>query len=147
MVGARTPHGIGERAPDPFTYAEGDPEVSENPWLTAEPSTEPITIYTKPNCPACKLTEKALTKAGVGFEVIDLSQRPDIVEQLRSEGLLAAPVLEGPDGARTSGFRPDRIKALVAMVAPDAPGQAATPPLHDQPRPQPPLHRTHGMSQ
>lgn len=113
--------------------------MSENPWLTGQTSTpaEQITIYTKPDCPACRLTQRALSKAGVEFAVVDLSQRPDIVEQLRSEGLLAAPVLEGPDGARTSGFRPDRIKALVAMVAPASPGQDCQPAgLETPPQPQ-----------
>ncbi|SPT53479.1 Glutaredoxin-like protein nrdH [Actinomyces bovis] len=89
-----------------------------NPWLTNERSgaLSQITIYTKPNCPACRLTQRALDKAGVQFAVVDLSQRPDIVAQLRAEGLLAAPVVEGPDGQRSSGFRPERIKALVELA-------------------------------
>ena len=51
------------------------------------------------------------------YEVVDLSERPDLVEQLRSEGLLQAPILD--DGtSRSAGFRPDRIRAIVDAATP-----------------------------
>ncbi|MCI7513479.1 glutaredoxin domain-containing protein [Schaalia hyovaginalis] len=86
---------------------------------TAE-ETSGITVYTTPGCPGCQMTHRAFEKAGVDVTVIDLSTRPDLVEAFKSEGLTSAPILEGRDGARTSGFRPDRIRALIAASAPVA---------------------------
>jgi glutaredoxin-like protein NrdH len=73
-----------------------------------------ITIYTTPSCPGCQMTKQKLTEAGVPFETIDLSTRPDLVEAFTAEGLLSAPIIQTPDGKRTAGFRPDRIKAIIA---------------------------------
>lgn len=84
-----------------------------NPTL----DTPTLTIYTTPNCPSCRLTRQALDRAGLTYEVIDLSGRPDLVEQMRSEGLLQAPILD--DGtSRSAGFRPDRIRAIVDAATP-----------------------------
>ena len=82
-----------------------------------------LTVYTTPDCPGCQLTTRQLDKAGVAYEAIDLSGRPDLVEQFRSEGLLQAPIIETSDGQRTAGFDPARIKAIVAAATPQqAPG-------------------------
>lgn len=85
--------------------------------MNPTPDTPTLTIYTTPNCPSCRLTRQALDRAGLTYEVVDLSERPDLVVQLRSEGLLQAPILD--DGtARSAGFRPDRIRAIVDAATP-----------------------------
>ena len=86
--------------------------------MNPTPDTPTLTIYTTPNCPSCRLTRQALDRAGITYEVIDLSVRPDLVEQMRSEGLLQAPILD--DGtSRSAGFRPDRIRAIVDAATPE----------------------------
>lgn len=81
-----------------------------------------LTVYTTPDCPGCQMTRRQLDKAGVAYKAIDLSGRPDLVEQFRKEGLLQAPIIE-MDGQRTAGFDPSRIKAIVAAATPQqAPG-------------------------
>ena len=77
-----------------------------------------LTVYTTPNCPGCKMTRRQLDKAGVAYEAVDLSSRPDLVEQFRAEGLRQAPIIETSDGQRTAGFNPSRIKAIVAAATP-----------------------------
>ncbi len=85
--------------------------------MNPTPDAPMLTIYTTPNCPSCRLTRQALDRAGLTYEVVDLSKRPDLVEQLRSEGLLQAPILD--DGtSRSAGFRPDRIRAIVDATRP-----------------------------
>lgn len=85
--------------------------------MNPTPDTSTLTIYTTPNCPSCRLTRQALDRAGITYEVIDLSGRPDLVEQMRSEGLLQALILD--DGtSRSAGFRPDRIRAIVDAATP-----------------------------
>ena len=77
-----------------------------------------LTVYTTPNCPGCKMTRRQLDKAGVAYEAVDLSSRPDLVERFRAEGLRQAPIIETSDGQRTAGFNPSRIKAIVAAATP-----------------------------
>lgn len=72
-----------------------------------------VVIYTTPSCMGCEMTKRTLNKHGVEYAVVDLSSRPDLVEQFKREGLLSAPVVQAPDGKRTSGFRPDVIKSLI----------------------------------
>ncbi|CED91305.1 glutaredoxin domain-containing protein [Actinomyces succiniciruminis] len=88
----------------------------------------PITIYTTPHCMGCEMTRRQLDKAGVDYQVIDLTTRPDLVAQFRGEGLTSAPIVESPDGERTAGFRPDRIKAMVSAATSPTPAAAPTPP-------------------
>ena len=75
-----------------------------------------VTVYTKPACVQCNATYKALDKAGVAYEVVDITENPDAREYVMALGYLAAPVVVAGDD-HWSGFRPDRIKALTAAAA------------------------------
>ncbi|MBE7193065.1 MAG: redoxin NrdH [Gordonia polyisoprenivorans] len=75
-----------------------------------------VTVYTKPACVQCNATYKALDKAGVPYEVVDITENPDAREYVMALGYLAAPVVVAGD-AHWSGFRPDRIKALTSAAA------------------------------
>ena len=35
-----------------------------------------VTVFTKPHCPQCDATKRQLTKLGVPFETVDLTQNP-----------------------------------------------------------------------
>lgn len=74
-----------------------------------------ITIYTKQNCPACEATKKAMDRAGLGYEVVDVSDNPTRQRALREHGFRQMPVVEVTDGEdyrSWEGFRPDLIKQL-----------------------------------
>ena len=105
------------------TYSTGTPAAAFNVSQAREEVPE-LTVYTTPDCPGCQLTRRQLDKVGVAYAAVDLSGRPDLVEQFRQEGLLQAPIIE-MDGQRTVGFNPDRIKAIVAAATPQqAPGSS-----------------------
>lgn len=95
-------------------------EHSDEASVTEGAGSPGITVYTTPGCPGCQMTHRAFAKAGVDVTVIDLSTRPDLIAQFRREGLTSAPIVEAADGERVSGFRPDRIRALIAASAPVA---------------------------
>ena len=80
------------------------------------PDTMTVTVYTKPACVQCNATYKALDKAGVAYEVVDITENPDAREYVMALGYLSAPVVVAGDD-HWSGFRPDRIKALTAAAA------------------------------
>ena len=70
-----------------------------------------VTVYTKPACVQCNATYKALDKAGITYEKVDISVDDEAREYVLALGYLQAPVVV-VDGEHWSGFRPDRIKAL-----------------------------------
>ena len=74
-----------------------------------------ITVYSKPNCVQCNATYRALDKAGVSYETVDVTADAEALAQVKSLGYAQAPVVvAGQD--HWSGFRPDKIKALQAAV-------------------------------
>ena len=75
-----------------------------------------ITVYSKPACQQCTMTTRALDRAGLDYTVVDISEDADARDYVMALGYLAAPVVE-TGGDHWSGFRPDRIKALQALVA------------------------------
>ncbi|MFJ2619718.1 glutaredoxin-like protein NrdH [Glutamicibacter sp. NPDC087344] len=74
-----------------------------------------VKVYTKPSCVQCNATYKALDKAGVEYEKVDISQDEEALEFVRGLGYLQAPVVVTAE-EHWGGFRPDKI-ALLAVAA------------------------------
>lgn len=72
-----------------------------------------LTVYTKPACVQCTATFRALDKAGVHYQEIDITVNAEARDYVMALGYLQAPVVVAED-AHWSGFRPDRIRALAA---------------------------------
>lgn len=72
-----------------------------------------VTVYTKPACVQCTATFKALDKAGIAYEKVDISVDPEARDYVVALGYLQAPVVVAGN-EHWSGFRPDRVKALRA---------------------------------
>lgn len=74
-----------------------------------------ITVYTKQNCPACEATKKAMDRAGLDYEIIDVTDNETRQQALRECGFRQMPAVEVTDGKdyrSWEGFRPDLIKQL-----------------------------------
>jgi glutaredoxin-like protein NrdH len=74
----------------------------------------PITVYTKPACVQCDATCRALEKAGVSYDKIDVTQNAEAREYVMSLGYLAMPVVYVSPTQHWSGFRPDRVGRIAA---------------------------------
>ena len=74
-----------------------------------------ITIYSKPNCVQCTATYRAMDKAGLSYETVDISLDAQALEQVKSLGYAQAPVVVAGED-HWSGFRPDKIKTLALAV-------------------------------
>lgn len=74
-----------------------------------------ITVFSKPACVQCDATYRALNKHGLEYTIVDISTDAEALESVKALGYQQAPVVFA-DGDHWSGFRPDRIKALVAAV-------------------------------
>lgn len=72
-----------------------------------------LTVYTKPGCVQCNVTFRALDKAGLSYQVVDISTDHAALEQLRGMGYMQAPVVVTAD-THWSGFRLDKISEIAA---------------------------------
>ncbi|GAA1475220.1 glutaredoxin-like protein NrdH [Corynebacterium felinum] len=70
-----------------------------------------ITLYTKPACMQCTATKKALDRAGLEYDLVDISIDDDAREFVMALGYLQAPVVMA-NGEHWSGYRPERISSL-----------------------------------
>ena len=75
-----------------------------------------VTVYTKPACVQCNATYKALDKAGIDYQVVDISLDAEARDYVMALGYLQAPVVVAGN-EHWSGFRPDRIKTLSGAIA------------------------------
>lgn len=82
---------------------------------TATATTATVTVYTKPACVQCTATYKALDKQGIAYRTVDISLDPEARSYVMALGYLQAPVVVAGND-HWSGFRPDRIKTLVAAA-------------------------------
>lgn len=74
-----------------------------------------VTLYAKPGCPQCEATRRQLEKDKIGYHRIDITQDPAGYEVCKALGYASAPVVVAGE-QHWSGFRPDRIDALVGVV-------------------------------
>lgn len=70
-----------------------------------------VVVYAQGGCQACRLTQRALERAGVEYEVVDLEASAAARELLLALEFTAAPVVTTGE-QWWSGFRPDRIKGI-----------------------------------
>lgn len=71
-----------------------------------------VTVYAKPHCPQCAATQRQLKRLGVDYREIDITQDEEALKKVLAAGFKQAPVVM-TDREAWSGYRPDKIKALV----------------------------------
>ena len=71
-----------------------------------------ITVYTKPSCVQCEQTKKLLTKNGLEFETVDITQDSAAFDKIVEMGFKAAPVVNAGEDW-WAGFNPGKINGLV----------------------------------
>ncbi|MDR2565358.1 MAG: glutaredoxin family protein [Bifidobacteriaceae bacterium] len=74
-----------------------------------------VTVYSKPACPQCRATQRALDRAQLEYQVVDLSQDDQALAEVLAMGHRQAPVVVAGE-QHWSGYRPDRIAAVAALA-------------------------------
>ena len=69
----------------------GHLELSGEPDNTKTKLMQRITVYTKPACPQCRATPRALERAGLDYEAVDISADTQARDFVMSLGHLQAP--------------------------------------------------------
>lgn len=75
----------------------------------------PVTVYTKSNCVQCEQTKKRFASHGIEFTEVNLEENLDKLEEFKSRGLLAAPIVT-TDIKEWSGFRIDKIDGVARHI-------------------------------
>lgn len=57
-----------------------------------------LVLYTRSHCTNCKLVKETLEQNNVTFNVVDLMQDPQALEDVKSCGLVMLPILHDEDG-------------------------------------------------
>lgn len=70
-----------------------------------------VTVHSTPNCVQCNMTKREMTKLGIEFEEVDLSQHPELLAEFKEKGYLASPIVVAGEQV-WSGFKHERIKGL-----------------------------------
>lgn len=70
-----------------------------------------VTVYTKPNCMQCKMTQKFLKEHGVAFEVKS-TENEAYREEVIDMGFTGLPVVV-TDTDKWTGLRMDKLNGLV----------------------------------
>lgn len=72
----------------------------------------PVTVHhIGPTCVQCNMTKKQMDKLGIDYTEVDLREHPELVEQFKQKGHLAAPIVT-TDTKIWSGFRLEKIQSL-----------------------------------
>lgn len=73
--------------------------------------TNSVTVYGKPQCQQCTMTERYLKNAGVSYNKVDVTEDAAAYAFITELGYLQAPVVTyGED--HWSGFIPDRLALI-----------------------------------
>ena len=75
-----------------------------------------VTVFTNPSNPQCEATEQELTRLGVRYVAVDLTQNPSTFEQIKDAGFKQIPVVISPN-ASWSGHQPNTIRQLAQNLA------------------------------
>ena len=70
-----------------------------------------VTIYSQPGCQPCRMTKKALTRAGVDYTDIDVTQDAKALAYIKSLGYQAVPVVEA-NGEHWYGYNTDKLSSI-----------------------------------
>lgn len=74
-----------------------------------------LVVYGKPHCVMCTATYTMLDKAGVSYEVVDISQDHDARDYVMGLGHRQAPVVVFGD-RHWSGFRPEQLTDVIHQL-------------------------------
>ena len=73
----------------------------------------PVTVYTLPSCVQCDSTKRMMTRLGIEFEAVMLTDEK--AAEFKAQGFMAAPIVT-TDRKIWSGFQFHKIQRLAAHI-------------------------------
>lgn len=76
----------------------------------------PVTIHhIGPSCVQCEMTKKLMDRHGIIYDLVDLRDRPELVEEFKAKNLMTAPIVV-TDTRSWAGFKPEKIISLASYI-------------------------------
>jgi len=75
---------------------------------------DPIIVWSKPQCVQCSATCRKLDQLGLPYVVRNLADHPEKVTEFKSQHITQAPVVVPPGADMFHGYRPDLLERLAA---------------------------------
>lgn len=72
-----------------------------------------IVLYTKNQCPACKMTKRWLKERGIDFVEENVEEKQELITELREKGYVSLPYIKVGEEAEWTGFQPNKLKELI----------------------------------
>lgn len=73
-----------------------------------------VVVYSKNNCPQCRMVKKLLTDKEVSFEERNIEEEPEYIEYLKSLEFKTVPVTD-IDGELIPGFNPPALRKALGV--------------------------------
>ena len=77
-------------------------------------SADQVTVFSREGCVQCNATYRALDAKGIEYKVLTVTE--DVADDLRELGFQQLPVVKAPGMKSWSGFRPDKVDELAAIL-------------------------------
>ena len=71
-----------------------------------------LTIYSKDNCQACRMTKLHLANIGVSYTERNTDTNPEYLAEAKATGYTSMPIVVLNGEVVASGFQPDRLNEL-----------------------------------
>lgn len=76
----------------------------------------PVTVYhIGPTCVQCEQTKRVMDREGIIYNLVDLREHPEKVEEFKALGHMSAPIVT-TDTKLWSGFRLGKIMSLAGYI-------------------------------
>lgn len=79
------------------------------------------TLYTKPGCVQCTALARSMTRAGIEFDIVDISEDQDAFDLVVGLGFRQVPVVIADGIDPFSGFNPAKVEELAQVSAAPSP--------------------------
>ena len=76
-----------------------------------------VTVFTNPNNPQCEATEQELSKLGVRYVAVDLTQNPSTFEQIKDAGFKKVQASIQGDELRVTSPSKDELQEVIIRTS------------------------------
>jgi glutaredoxin-like protein NrdH len=75
-----------------------------------------LTIYSKNNCPQCKMVKRWLDNKNVEYNEINIEENPSFIQEVKDLGYSAVPVIKYKD-VHFQGFAIPKLQNVVSLIS------------------------------
>ena len=74
-----------------------------------------LTIYSKNNCPQCKMVKRWLDNKNVEYNEINIEEKPSLIQEVKDLGYSAVPVIKYK-AVHFQGFAIPKLQNVISLI-------------------------------